>query len=141
MVEIRSAGAMETVREAPERDESDEDERRSTRIARPTSTRMRRIPGRWFRFGPLMRSWWVRLLCILCAATMVVVVGVLVYRNALSNMRQELKLKCENRVEVCSCFHFVRLLAATLTSCFPFPALLPVGFGVHELWIHFRVER
>jgi hypothetical protein len=101
MVEIRAL-AMETVVETAERESQDADEHHrrgrgsATRISRPGV----RVLGRWCRFSPLMRSWWVRVLCLLCAATMVVVVGVVVYRNTLSNKRKELELKCENRKEV-----------------------------------------
>ncbi len=93
------AGAMETVREGDERTTS-------TPVTRPS--RMR-FPGRGGCgvLSPLMRSWWMRLLCVLCAASMVVVVGVVVYQNSLSNKRQELKLKCENRVEVSAWFHLL----------------------------------
>ncbi|XP_024359529.1 probable histidine kinase 6 [Physcomitrium patens] len=95
-MEIRRARAamMETVRERSER-ESMGSELESSRMSRPQM----RFLGRWCRLNPFI-SRRVRILCILCAFTLVIVVGVVVYRSGLSNMRQEIRLKCENRKEV-----------------------------------------
>lgn len=85
---------METVRETDERAfEVD--------VPHATTSRFKRLQfmGRWRKLNPL-RCWWLQLLAIVCAATMVVVVGVVVYRNSLANKRQEIRLKCDNRKEV-----------------------------------------
>ncbi|XP_024403116.1 probable histidine kinase 6 isoform X1 [Physcomitrium patens] len=100
MVEIRRGRArpramvMSTVRERDEQ-ESMGSEMESSLITRPRMW----LLGRWCWLNPL-RCWWMRILCILCACTLVIVVGVVVYKNGLSNKRQEIQLKCENRKEV-----------------------------------------
>jgi len=70
----------------------------AVRITR-TEPRGMRFMGRWCALNPL-RCWWLQLLGILCAASVVLVVGIVVYRNSLTNKRQEILLKCENRKEV-----------------------------------------
>ena len=92
------ARRMETVRERDERDESmaSEDGDHERRI---TGGPRMRIMGQWCKLN-LLRFWWMQVICILCALAMVIVVGVVVYRSAMINKRQEILLKCENRKEV-----------------------------------------
>jgi hypothetical protein len=85
---------METVRERDEA-QAEGEGRIGSRARGP---RMR-VMGRWCKLS-LLRFWWMQTLCIACALAMVVVVGVVVFRSALSNKRQEIHLKCENRKQV-----------------------------------------
>lgn len=108
MKEMSRVLTMETVRESRDEEELSKDlskeadqgrgEMSSIMTRRTSPTRMR-FMGRWCNHNPL-RCWWLQLLGILCAATMVIVVGVMVYRNSLDNKRQEILLKCDNRKEV-----------------------------------------
>lgn len=96
----RRAKRMETVRERDERDESVASEAEGERWIRAAARGPRmRIMGRWCKLN-LLRYWWMQVICILCAIAVVIVVGVVVYQNAMANKRQEILLKCENRKEV-----------------------------------------
>jgi hypothetical protein len=68
-----------------------------TVLTAPKTTQMRLFPC--CACNPL-RSLLVRAACVLLAWVLVIVVGVLVYRNSLASERQEFQLKCENRKEV-----------------------------------------
>lgn len=96
--EMSRALTMETVRESDERDSSVSEAGYAATTVGARIKRMR-FMGRWCKLNPL-RCRWLQLLGILCAATMVIVVGVVVYQNSLANKRQEILLKCDNRKEV-----------------------------------------
>ena len=95
----RGRRVLESLRERDERDESLESEDGELgRIRSARHSRMRCF-GRWCKLN-LLRSWWMQLFCLILAAAMVVVVGLVVYKNAMSNKLQEILLKCKNRKEV-----------------------------------------